>query len=55
MRRLDYRLIMVNSEFPVDVSAQEISRANSLIKRYGLEPYVELETDFLSAMKVCVV
>lgn len=47
-RGLDYRLVMVNSQFPVEVSAQEIEQARSLIRRYKLEAYVELETSFLS-------
>lgn len=47
-RQLDYRLLLVNAEFPAEISRQLIEKAKGLIKAYGLGPYVELETRFLS-------
>lgn len=47
-RQQDYRLILVNAEYPVRVSRQLIEKATALIKARGLSRHVELETSFLS-------
>ena len=44
----DYRLILVNSEFPTELSHRAIQQAKALIGRHSLWPYVDLRTDFLS-------
>jgi len=47
-RQLDYRLLLVNAEFPAEISRQLIDKARGMIRDYGLGPYVEMETRFLS-------
>lgn len=47
-RQQDYRLLLVNAEFPADISRELIEKAKSLIKAFGLGAYVDLETRFLS-------
>jgi glycosyltransferase involved in cell wall biosynthesis len=44
---LDFRLRLVNAEFPADISYRLIQQAKTLIGKYRLWPYVDLRTDFL--------
>lgn len=46
-RGLDFRLRLVNAEFPAEVSYRLIQQAKALIGRYRLWPHVDLRTDFL--------
>jgi glycosyltransferase involved in cell wall biosynthesis len=47
-RGLDFRLRLVNAEFPAEVSYRLIQEAKALIGKHRLWPYVDLRTDFLS-------
>jgi glycosyltransferase involved in cell wall biosynthesis len=47
-RGLDYRLRLVNAEFPAEVSYRLIQQARALIVKHRLWSYVDLHTDFLS-------
>ncbi|CAM5507889.1 D-inositol-3-phosphate glycosyltransferase [Aquamicrobium terrae] len=47
-RGLDFRLRLVNAEFPAEVSYRLIQQAKALIARHRLWSYVDLRTDFLS-------
>lgn len=45
---LDFRLRLVNAEFPAEISYRLIQEAKTLIGKYRLWPHVDLRTDFLS-------
>ena len=47
-RGLDYRLRLVNAEFPAEVSYRLIQQAKALIGKHRLWSHVDLRTDFLS-------
>lgn len=47
-RGLDFRLRMVNAEFPAEVSYRLIQQAKALIGKHRLWTHVDLRTDFLS-------
>jgi glycosyltransferase involved in cell wall biosynthesis len=46
-RGLNVKLRLVNAEYPHPMSAAEIQRAKSCVKRMELEPFVEFFTDYL--------
>jgi glycosyltransferase involved in cell wall biosynthesis len=45
---LDFRLRLVNAEFPAEVSYRLIQQARAFVNKHRLWPYVHLHTDFLS-------
>lgn len=47
-RGLDFRLRLVNAEFPAEVSYRLIQQAKVIIGKYRLWKHVDLHTDFLS-------
>lgn len=47
-RGLDFRLRLVNAEFPTEASYRTIQQAKALIGRHRLWTHVDLRTDFLS-------